>query len=395
MITLASEEFCSACGACMSVCSHKCITMRSNSIGQFFPSINNDKCVTCLACEKVCPILNEPHTNLPRKAFAAWSLDEKQRRTSASGGVAYELYRYALAHGYKVVGASSNKDLSVSLKIASSEEELPPFKNSKYVFSECYDLYPKIKENLQKGEKMLIVGVSCQIAAMRNLFSKYENVVFIEILCHGMVPYSYLQQHISSIEKERKEKAFSMSFRAPEAHTYTYTLSLYNKEGNSFYAATKNEGDTYQIGFSRAITYMESCYHCHFAKRERVGDIILCDFWGLGKETPFKYDKKEVSCILTITDKGEKFMDEVFQTNVLFVEERPLIEAINGNPRLRIPNPKTKDRLTFENNIISSQGDFEKAIAPLAAAYMKTLNRSIWYYHWQGIKYRIRKLFCK
>lgn len=395
MITLASEELCSACGACMSVCSHKCITMKCNGIGQFFPSIDNDKCVACHACENVCPILNEPHTNLPRKAYAAWSLDEEQRRTSASGGIAYELYNYAIAHGYKVVGASFNDDLSVSLKIASTKEEISPFKNSKYVFSECYELYPKIKEELRKGVKMLIVGVSCQIAAMRNLFSKYDDIVFVEILCHGMVPYSYLQQHISSIEKKRQEKAFSMSFRAPEAHTYTYTLSLYNKEGKSFYAATKNDGDTYQIGFSRAITYMESCYHCHFAQRERVGDIILCDFYGLGKEKEFFHDTKEVSCILTVTEKGEKFMDDVFQTNVLFVEERPLNEAINGNPRLQIPNAKTKERIIFEKNITKTLGNYEEAIAPLAAEYMKTVNRSKMYYHWQGLKYRFKKLFGK
>ena len=395
MIALASKELCSACGACMSVCPHDCITMKSNIVGQFFPYIDNEKCVTCHACEKVCPVLNEPKAELPRKAYASWSLNEEQHRTSASGGIAYELYKYAINHGYKVVGASSNEDLSVSLKIASTIEEIPSFKNSKYVFSECYNLYPEMKKALREGSKILVAGMPCQIAAMRNLFHQFDNILYVEILCHGMVPFSYLQQHVSTIEREKKEKAYTMSFRAPEAHTYTCTFALYNKDGKCFYAASKNDGDTYQIGFSRGITYLESCYHCRFAKRERAGDIILCDFWGLGKEIPFLHDEKEVSCILTVTEKGEQFMDSIFRTNALFVEERPISEAVKGNPRLRIPNSKTKNRMKFEKNIVISQGNFEKAIAPLADAYMKTLNRSIWYYHWQGLKYRLRKLFKK
>ena len=396
MIQLSPKEYCSGCGACVSVCKHLCITMEGNGIGQFFPVIDTNKCLECHACEKTCPVLNEPAGKLPQKAYAAWSLDEKQRHTSASGGIAYEIYRYALLNGYKVVGASQNTDLSVSLKMASRLEEIIPFKNSKYVFSECYDLYPLLRMALGNGDKIVIAGVSCQIAAMRNLFQKYEDqIIFVEILCHGMVPFSYLRQHVDAIERIKNKKVCSMSFRAPEAHTYTYTLSLYDEVGNCFYAARRSDGDTYQIGFGTTITYLESCYHCRFAKRERVGDIILCDYYGLGKQIPFKYDTKEVSCILTITEKGRAFMNQVFKSNVLYFEERPVEEAVAGNPRLRVPNPKTKERFVFEKNILLTKGDFEKAIAPLAAAYMKTVNRSILYYHWQGVKYRIKKLFGK
>ena len=396
IITLAPDEYCTGCGACQSVCPKKCIIMNDNGIGQSFPVIDKEKCVNCHICEKTCPVLNVPVGEEPRKAYAAWSLDEQQRQTSASGGVAYELYRFALSNGYKVVGASQNEDFSVSLKLASTEEEIIPFKNSKYVFSECYELYPNILNELHHGQKVMIVGVSCQIAAMRKLYEKYKDqLIFIEILCHGMVPFSYLRQHVDMIEKEKKEIAISMSFRAPEAHTYTYTFALYDKDCICFYAARDSDGDSYQYGFSSAVTYLESCYHCHFARQERMGDIILCDFYGLGKDIPFRHDTKDVSCILTVTERGGLFMNEVFKTNVLFVEERPVKEAVLGNPRLRMPNPKSKDRIVFEKRIHEKNGDFEKAIEPLLLAYMRTLNRSKLYYHWQGLKYRMRKFFIK
>lgn len=396
MIKLAPNENCSACGACMSVCHKSAISMKSDETGQISPFIDMGRCIECHACEKVCPVLSSPPSEKPRKAYAAWSLDKEQRHTSASGGVAYELYRYALNHGYKVVGASQNEDFSVSLKMASSEEEIMPFKNSKYVFSECYTLYPQLREALQRSEKVLIVGMSCQIAAMRNLYAKYaDQIVFVEILCHGMVPYSYLQQHVSSLEQRLQKKAFSMSFRAPETYTYTFTFTLYDDTGKCFYAARKFDGDTYQIGYSTGVIYFENCYHCCFAKRERVGDIILCDFYGLGNKVPFQHDLHEVSCVITVTDKGQEFMNQVFEANVLYREERPVSEAVAGNPRLRIPSPKTKKRLEFEKNILMSHGDYEQAIAPLSVAFMKTVNRSKMYYHWQGVKYRLRKLLRK
>ena len=210
-----------------------------------------------------------------------------------------------------------------------------------------------------------------------------------------MPPFDYLRQHITSLEQKLQQKAHSMSFRDPKYGTKTYTFTLYDEQGDNIYAARKDDGDSYQIGFSRASTYRESCYHCAFARPERVGDVILCDFYGLGKKTPFLHDKNEVSCILTATEKGLSLIGELMKTGKIFSEERPLQEALDGNPRLRITNPKTKDRLAFEKRIVQEKGDFEAAIVPFVLAYLKTLNRSRLYYHWQGVKYRIHKLFGK
>lgn len=392
MILLADKKLCTGCGACAFQCPRSCIKMESDTIGQIYPIIDTAFCIECHACEKICPVLNEPETYLPQRAYAAWSLDPQQRATSASGGIAYELYRYAVANAYKVVGASFNDDLSVSLKIASTCEEIMPFKNSKYVFSEPYSVYPQIREGLKRGEKFMLVGVSCQIAAMRKLFDKYENVIYVEILCHGMTPFSYLRQHVDAIENKTGKKSYSMTFRAPEAHTNTYTLILYDAEGNSFYVARTKDGDAYQYGYHRSVSYRENCYHCSFAKRERVGDIILCDFYGLGKTIPFEYDKNEVSCILTTTFKGKTFIDQVIASDRIFAEERPIEEAVDGNPRLRQSNRKTDDRREFESRIAQFDGDFEQAIAPLVASYIKALEMPFWKKRLYSLKNQILEL---
>ena len=38
-------------------------------------------------------------------AYAAWSMNEKERETSASGGVAAEMYKWAIDKEYKIIGA--------------------------------------------------------------------------------------------------------------------------------------------------------------------------------------------------------------------------------------------------------------------------------------------------
>lgn len=374
MVQLAEKDVCTGCGACSYVCSRNCIEMRENQVGIVLPVIDTDKCIDCHRCMKACPVINIPERSTPYKVYAAWSHDEVQRKTSASGGAAYELYKYALHNGYLVVGASQNPDFSVCLKAASNIDEIAGFKNSKYVFSEAWHVYPHVNKALIGGRKVLFVGLPCQVAAAKSLFKSFGNIVYVEILCHGTTPVSYLKQHIDMLENALGKKAARMSFRAPEAETHSYTFSLYDNQGDCFYAKHVNDGDSYQFGYHRSVSYRENCYHCKFATPERVGDIVLCDFYGLGKTYPCSYDAKNVSCIIVNTDSGNVFMQEIIASHNLFVEDRPVEEAIEGNPRLRITNPKTNDRMVFEKNIILYDGDFERSIEVLNRSYQRYLS---------------------
>ena len=153
-------------------------------------------------------------------------------------------------------------------------------------------------------------------------------------------------------------------------------FTLYDKDGKCFYAQRTKDGDSYQYGYHRGVSYRENCYHCHFAKGQRMGDIVLCDFYGLGKTIPCSYNHEKVSCVLICTEVGKEFFRDVVKERNLFVEERPVKEAQEGNPRLTTPTPKTEMRLKFEQNIQRSNGDFEMAIKPLVEQYIKLGNTS-------------------
>lgn len=48
-----------------------------------------------------------------------------------------------------------------------------------------------------------------------------------------------------------------------------------------------------------------------YAKAERISDITICDYWGLGTEVPFEHPYTgSVSAVLINSDKGELFFDK-------------------------------------------------------------------------------------
>lgn len=359
MITLADRNICTGCGACAFQCPHSCIIMTEGKDGTILPQIDNDTCIECHSCEKVCPVLNPPGCHEPQQAYAAWSNDAEDRRTSASGGVAVEIYKYALSKGWKVVGASQNEDFSVTHKVISSLEELFPLKNSKYVFSDAYDAFDKINSLLREGERFVFIGLPCQVAALRKLFRNNENLLLIEVVCHGTTPLSYLRQHIHYLESHEGHIAKRMSFRDPNACTDTYTFTLYDVEGQCFYAKRTKDEDTYQYGYHRSISQRENCYHCQFAKRQRVADITLGDYHGLGKRASCEYTQRKVSCVLCNTAKGKAFINELIKNAKIHADLRPTEEPIAGDPRLREPTRKSKARYDFERIRLKCNDDFE------------------------------------
>lgn len=357
MIKLADKESCTACGACAFVCAKNCITMIEDEHGSVYPSLDSTNCVECGRCQKTCPILSPLDVNTPQIAYSAWSFDEKERETSASGGIAAEIYKKAVSEGCDIAGAVQQDDFSVVMQLSSDEKAILKFKNSKYVFSEAWHVYQEIKQSLKADKNVVFIGLPCQVAALRKIFRENEKILFVEVVCHGTAPFSYLKQHIEHIEHTKNEKAIRMSFRDPDTYTYTYTFTLYNKDGKRFYAEVPRKTDTYQYAYHSTISYRENCYHCHFAREQRIADITLSDYKGLGRMAPCSYGETNVSCILVNTEKGKKFIKEMIQEKRIYADERPVREPIEGDPQLRQPSLKGAARMDFERLI--KVNDFE------------------------------------
>ncbi len=382
---ICKKENCTGCGACAFVCPKQCISMKEPDIGVVYPVVDDSVCIKCGSCQGICPQLDKVSYNKPKRAYAAWSADAEERRTSASGGIAAEIYKLAAQKGMLIVGAECKPDFSVELSLTDDIKRLKAFKNSKYVFSTAYGLYPQLREALKTEKHIVVIGLPCQIAAVKKLFKNNDKLTLIDVVCHGVTPVSYLRQHIAGLENKMNEKAKNLSFRTPELGTSKYVFSLYNNQGKRFYSKRTADGDTYQYGYHRMVAYRENCYHCLYARGERISDITLSDYKGLGKLAPCDYDEQEVSSVLVNTDKGQRLIDELRKNKCIVSEERPVTEPIMGDMQLQHPSVKKKTRSDFERIIVKTHGDFETTMK-------KVMRREKIREYLRKIKRKLRKL---
>ena len=349
---LADKDLCTGCMACVNACPKKCINIEQDSMGNLFPVIDYSKCVECKKCEKSCPINNNISTNFPNKAYAAWSLDQQDRKTSTSGGAASVFYQQAISDNMYICGVEYDNDFHVKHTISRDIESILKFKQSKYVYSEVDNIYELVKEKLDNGEDVLFISLPCKVAGLLGFLNKkYDNLITIDIVCHGTPSYKILDDHIKFVDKKRIGK--NLRFRDDNQMLFdvsSKSKTVYRKYGKE---------DTYMAAFLEGLDYRESCYNCQFANPERISDITISDFWGLGSEIPFEHEYSgAISALLINTQKGMDFFEK--SKHRFFYEERLVEEAIKGNAQLNSPTKHHLKRNLFEE-MYKSVG-FEKAV---------------------------------
>ena len=344
---ICNHDKCTGCAACKDVCPKQCITMQPDDLDALHPVVDESICINCGLCEKTCPNNRELSYKLPHKVLAAWSNDNEVRRTSASGGIACELYHYWIKNGGVATGVVFDRDEGCHFILLENESDIKAVQNSKYTFSDTAGIYKVVKQKLQAGISVLFIGVPCQVAGLYGFLKKeYDNLTTVDIICHGMPPATYLEQHIKSIEDKKKEYTCQLFFRDPKYYTYTFTFTLKNNNGKEFYNKKVLTRDNYQLGYHRALIYRENCYSCNYAREERISDLTIGDFSGLGRFAPFEYDKHNVSCILENTDKGFALLKKL--NGALSMFERPACEAFEVEKQLKSPSVKHSRRSIFE-----------------------------------------------
>lgn len=358
--------------------------MNEDATGVVVPCIEVSRCIECKACERICPALNPPAYNEPRTAYAAWSTDNEVRRTAASGGIASAINKYVAFKDGLAIGAVLDGDFRVKI-VPCNINNRDSVRNSKYSFSDSQDIYPLLRQALREKRFVAIIGLPCQIAGYRKYIGEHDNVVYVDLVCHGVAPNSYLRQHVKSLEIQLGSEACGLSFRAPEKGTANYFFTLYNNKGEIFYSKRSADGEKYNIAFHRSYSYRESCYHCHYARRERCSDITIGDYHGLGQLETCGFSDENVSMILVNTPKGETLVSQLAEKEFIEIYPRPLEEPIKGDLQLQRPTPKPRERYDFEKYILKYNGDFEATVDKVLSlknnrermAFMKRLPRCI------------------
>lgn len=398
---ICDRKECTACGACVNVCPNQCIVWCKDDYDTLYPNIDEGKCIECKACFRVCHNNNNNlKFNKPQRAYAAWSLDKDNRKTSASGGVTSVLYRNIIKKGGFTTGVELTRKKGAHYIIIKNEDDIKRVKNSKYVFSHTNDIFKVIKQEVKNGRLVFFVGLPCQVAALKTYLgqlSESNNLLLADLLCHGIVNEDYLFEYLQDIETEVGVEADEVCFRDPVFGTERYRFTLRAKHHHSsrrilfhsshdedaiIYNQSHTDKNLYMMGYMGNLIFRENCYQCHYAKTERVGDLTFGDFDGLGIDIPCNYSRKKVSLILVNTDRGDKVIKQV--SNELFLEERNISEAINHQTQLREPTKGHSLRPVFLKKY-SQTHDFTKSAQYCLKAELKN-NRKI------NNKKRIKKL---
>lgn len=344
---------CYGCKACQDACPVHAITMEEDKEGFWYPVINEETCIHCNLCRKVCiyhkfqdeavieekkksrsvqqeqtELVNEnvakdtilTHQNTSEEypiVYAGYHKDQEECKKSTSGAGFVPLYEKILEKGGKVVGVRFNENTEVIYDIAGTREECQAFRGTKYVAADSSDIKVRVKELLNQGTIVLYQGNPCQIAGLKNYLRKdYPNLYTVEIICHGVPSPKVFRKYVESLEEKYNSKIENYVFRHKfRGWSKAYTAITFESGEVLLEEARLNN---YNRGFWSNATLRPSCFTCEFAnKKVGVADITIGDYWGVKEQFPELENENGVSLIKINSKKGADLFEEVKDSFIL------------------------------------------------------------------------------
>lgn len=353
---------CTACEACVQSCPVACITMKENKDGFLYPNIDENKCISCLKCAKVCHN-NQKLAKNKSIFYMGWHKDIEILKKSSSGGAFTAIADFVLEQGGVVFGAAFDKETrSVKHVAVENGKNLDEIRLSKYYQGTIDDCYVKTKEIL-KNRWVLFSGTACQIAGLYTFLGKdYVNLITVDVLCHGVASHKVVDEYIKCKEKKYKKKIVDFKFRLKPNDSDWMNgggtkIKLYFDNGTS--SVVNNETDTYFVGFNSYLFLRNSCYNCKYIGTERIADFTLADYWGVPIEQITDKERKYgVSLILANSDKAKKII-HMLKRDMIIKQIDPR-NAISHNQALEKPSTFNPHRISFFRKL--GRRDFDKLV---------------------------------
>lgn len=279
------------------------------------------------------------------EVFAVQHKDEIVRAASRSGGIFTALSDYVLELGGVVYGCVLTEDFKAIHVRADSKYERNQMRGSKYIQSKMNDIYKNVKHDLEDGQKILFSGTSCQIAGLKGYLEReYENLICIDIVCHGVPSPKVWKTYLAWQEKKNRSKVKKVDFRNKKDFGWrAHMETLYFENGR-----TINSKVFTTLFYGHSIL-RPCCYECPYKSIMHPGDITIADYWGIEKVAPEFDDNKGVSLVLINNEKGKEVFAAV--RNQLKWQETRLEDSMQVPLIAPFPEPKNRKNFwwAFEN----------------------------------------------
>ena len=365
MILIHDKHNCCGCAACVQACPKQCISFDEDEQGFRYPLVDENLCVDCGLCKKVCPVLNQADAKKPLKVYAAQNPNEAIRLKSSSGGIFTMLAEAVIDEGGVVFGARFDKNWEVEHGYTETKEGLEAFRESKYLQSRTENTYQQTKEFLKSGRKVLYSGTSCQIAGLKKFLRKeYENLFTVDVVCHGapspLVWRTYLQDlkkcptgtagkktvcsspnevsvitGISFRDKSTGWKKYGFVLKgmsASKANKNTVLSSVSTEEKHDVLLHETLDKNLFMQVFLKNLCLRPSCSACPAKSGKCGSDITLADYWGISSFYPEFDDDKGTSLVLIGTEKGKSFFEKIHMKKI----ETSYEEGFAHNPSIEM-----------------------------------------------------------
>lgn len=365
MINISKKEDCCGCKACGDVCPKKAISFKTDIEGFWYPEVDQNLCIDCKLCEKVCPIINIDSlkkNDLPQsECHAAIHKNIEIRFDSTSGGLFSALAEATYKVGGYVGGAIFTEDYGVKFFISNDKKDLSALRSSKYLQSDTEGLYLAVRDLVKAGEKVLVCGSPCQMAALRAFLKKdYENLTIVDFICRGTNSPKVFRKYLDYLEDRFGSKVVYYKAKNKELGWRQLTSKIRFANGQTLYDT--KDINYFTVGYLNTGVYSRpSCYGCKFKDFPRISDITLADLWGAEKIVGKALDgDMGTSLVMLNSQKGVKYFESVKAS--VNEQKIPFQSVLEKNPALVKPlNPPLVDRGQFYKDLdCSTFGDVAK-----------------------------------
>lgn len=355
---------CCGCGVCSTVCKKNAIDIQRNIKGFLEANINQDKCVQCGKCKKVCPYTGEKGSKIDEKEhklFMAVSKDNSVLNTSSSGGIGCEISRLLCNDGYDVIGCVYDKEKQEAAHkriLAGEMDKLHIFQGSKYIQSNSVEA---ITEVMNESKKAVIFGTPCQIAGVDKglkLKGIRDNFILVDLICHGVPSQKLWDKYIrEGVSKYGYELNASVDFRDKRKGWREKYIRI---EGTEKSYSKDDKKDLFYRFFEIAHCYADVCYECNYRVTSQ-SDIRIGDYWG----PRYKSDKKGVSMVIAMTTRGEDILGKLNQSNKIELQQMDCKEY------WEVQYPQNPIKPVFHNKLIEDLGNETMTLEEIANKYCK------------------------
>lgn len=345
IIQFDQKKDCCACTACMNICPTQAITMKADEDGFIFPKIDNDACIECGKCLKVCAYQNTPVSGRePLATYVAINKNIDTLLSSASGGIFGALANIILERNGVVFGCAYNEEMEPKHIAVDNVIDMKRIQGSKYMQSNINTTYTEVKNYLKDGRWVLFTGTPCQIAGLKSYLGKdFERLITADIICHGVPSADFFKGYIKHLEEKLKGRIVDFKFRDKSKGWGLQARSTYQARNGSIKSKIIQPNNSYYYNyFLKGDIYRESCYECKYACGSREGDFTMGDYWGVEKAHPEVETENGVSVLLVNSKKGITLIDEL--SKYLDLIKSTFEHARKQNGQLNKPTAKSDKR---------------------------------------------------